>query len=591
MIDSLRRLAYKYIFSEELPLEGRVLNLTCTFGTLAALVSLICRLVERSPAVAVWVMVLMVATVFAALIIFNVFKIYQKVVFVVLFFLCNIQFPLIYFTNGGMDSGMAAYFPMGMLLIFLLSRGRMRVGLLASNIVVILGCYLIGTPESGLVIGPLTTFQRQVDQLQSLLVTGLLIGVVVMYQTMLYKREKRRAEDARKDAEASAQAKTDFLSNMSHEMRTPMNAIVGMTAIGRSANSLERKDYALDKIDEASTHLLSVINDVLDMSKIDANKLELSPQVFEPANVVKRVASVIAYRINEKHQVLESHIDPNLPPCLVGDDSRLVQVLTNLLGNAAKFTPDGGRIVINANAEPLPEGIYALTITVTDSGIGISPEQQARLFKPFQQAESSTSRRYGGTGLGLAISKRIVEMMDGNIWVHSELGHGSTFGFTVHLPAPRNDQTAEETAATAASSSLEPGAADFSGITILLAEDVDINREIVIALLEDTHITVDEAENGEEAVAMFALDPRRYALVFMDVQMPTMDGYEATRRIRALAPEEPWGAQVPIVAMTANVFKEDIEKCLESGMDSHIGKPFTYETLVQTIERYTKPAC
>jgi len=405
-----------------------------------------------------------------------------------------------------------------------------------------------------------------------------------------------KLKDALYKATAASRAKSEFLSNMSHEMRTPMNAIIGMTTIGRNAENIERKDYALDKINDASTHLLGVINDVLDMSKIEANMLELSPIEFNFEKMLQKVIAVVNFRVEEKQQKLTVHIDQNIPTTLIGDDQRLAQVITNLLGNAVKFTDEGGEITLNAHFVGEENDLCTLQVAVTDTGIGISAEQQTRLFSSFQQAESSTTRKFGGTGLGLAISKNIVEMMGGRIWIESELGKGSTFIFTVQLkylskpmfPSAIKDVTNE--ALNMDQQQLEETHTNidgmFAGRHILLVEDVAINREIVMALLEPTQLEIDCAENGREAVRLFSEAPQKYDMIFMDVQMPEMDGYEATRSIRAL--DMPNAKTIPIVAMSANVFREDVEKCIRAGMNSHVGKPLEFDEVLNKLHNYLR---
>jgi signal transduction histidine kinase/DNA-binding response OmpR family regulator/PAS domain-containing protein len=509
----------------------------------------------------------------------------------------------------------------------------------------------------------------------------------------------------------ASSAKSNFLANMSHEIRTPMNAIIGMTAIGRTSAETERKDYCFSRIEEASTHLLGVINDILDISKIEADKLELSPAEFNFESMLKRVINVISDRADEKRIKLSVSIDRKIPGSLFGDDQRLAQVITNLAGNAVKFTPFDGSIHLNARLLGEQDGVCEMQIEVIDTGIGISPEQQALLFQPFQQAEGSTARKFGGTGLGLAISKSIVEMMGGKIWVTSKLLEGSTFAFTVQVRRgdrethallsadinlrnvriltvdddpdilayyidlaqdfgiscdtaisgeralelveqkggyhiffidwkmpdmdgieltraikariPENSivimisaadwnaiaQEAKEAGVDKfLSKPLFPSAiADvineclsvdkqqvedmqediagiFTGRHILLVEDVEINREIVLALLEPTGMEIDCAENGVEAVRMFSETSEKYDMIFMDIQMPEMDGYEATRRIRASG--NPRAKTVPIIAMTANVFHDDIEKCLDAGMDSHVGKPIDFENVLAKLKKF-----
>jgi signal transduction histidine kinase/ActR/RegA family two-component response regulator len=404
--------------------------------------------------------------------------------------------------------------------------------------------------------------------------------------TMLDKLQSR-IEAAR----AASKAKSEFLANMSHEIRTPMNAILGMTSIAKTSASLERKNYCLDKIESSSVHLLGVINDILDMSKIEANKLELSPTHFEFEKMLQRVVNVISYRAEERHQTFSVHIDDKIPFALIGDDQRLAQVITNLLSNSVKFTPEGGAITLSAHLLQEKDGLCAIQIEVADSGIGISKEQSARLFNSFEQAENNTTRVYGGTGLGLAISKRIVEMMGGKIWIESEMGKGATFLFTVNME--RGKDTAADAGQVKDSAPValdkEADADNFEGCHILLAEDVEINREIVLALLEPTRLDIDCAHNGEEAVQKMRANPEKYDLIFMDLQMPKMDGYEATRQIRALDFER--SGQIPIIAMTANVFREDIDKCLACGMNDHVGKPISLENILDKLRQYiTRPS-
>jgi signal transduction histidine kinase len=393
---------------------------------------------------------------------------------------------------------------------------------------------------------------------------------------------------AKEDALRASSAKSNFLANMSHEMRTPMNAIIGMTAIGKATGDLTKKDYALERIEGASTHLLGVINDILDMSKIEAGKFELSPEEFSFEKMLQRVVNVVSFRVEEKGQRFSAHIDEDIPDMLVGDDQRLAQVIANLLSNAVKFTPEGGAIVLDARHMGEDGGLAALRIEVRDTGIGVSAEQQARLFQAFQQAESSTTRKFGGTGLGLAISKRIIEMMDGKIWVESEPNQGATFIFTVRLAHAAAAQRQGAASGGVKGKDAPAERASFAGHCVLLAEDVELNREIVLALLEPTGLAVDCAENGAVAVRMFSADPERYGMILMDVQMPEMDGYEATRRIRAL--DAPQAGQIPIVAITANVFREDIDNCLAAGMNDHVGKPLNFDEVLEKLRTYLPDA-
>ena len=516
-------------------------------------------------------------------------------------------------------------------------------------------------------------------------------------------------EEALKAKQAS-EAKSSFLSIMSHEMRTPLNAIIGMAAIGKDTNDTARKSYAIEKIADASTNLLSIINDVLDLAKIEANKIELSLVEYNIERMLQKATLVAKFRMDEKKQVFDVHMNPDVPYFIIGDDQRLSQVITNLLSNACKFTPEGGDIDLGISLVKEEAGICTLRFEVADNGIGISPEQQKKLFRAFTQAESGTSRSFGGTGLGLALSKRIVELMGGEIYVESVLGEGSRFIFTIKVergeqkllsllnadldreklkilvvekneyvqkhfmrtfdtlaihcdvaadcPAAlglvgengrydvyfidwrifeagspelatlvKGQKSGSESVVAIISGDwasvkdmvLESGADSciirplfattiierineclaskntetafmkaprdqFSGKRILVVEDVEINREIILSLLDGMGLVIEEAENGLEALEKVTAAPGHYDLIFMDVQMPKMDGVEAAKRIRALPYE--WTAAMPIVAMTANVFREDVEKYLAAGMNEHIGKPVDINEVLIVIKKY-----
>jgi len=419
---------------------------------------------------------------------------------------------------------------------------------------------------------------------------------------------------AKNRAEQASRAKSEFLSNMSHEMRTPMNAIIGMTSIARNTPDGERKNYALNRVEEASKHLLGIINDVLDMSKIEANKFELTSINFDLRNLLQKTVSLVHLAMEAKRHRFSMNIESNVPFFLNGDDQRLSQVIMNLLSNAVKFTPEDGEIKFNVSLAQEPEaadtcaentaaftgkenGICELCFEVSDSGIGISAEHQKKIFRIFEQAESGTTRKFGGTGLGLSISSHIVELMGGSIKVESEPDKGACFTFTIKMPYVEKDPSAGGNGEILTENIIS----EFAGKKLLLAEDIEINREILISLLNGTGLIIDIAENGREALNKYTAGHGSYNFILMDIRMPEMDGIEATRQIRifekGMEKENSAGLtenkaknfpqkRIPIIAMTANVFKDDIEACLEAGMDDHLGKPIDINTVLEKLRKY-----
>jgi len=536
---------------------------------------------------------------------------------------------------------------------------------------------------------------------------------------LLIVRQTNELKTALEEANSASLAKGNFLANMSHEIRTPMNAILGMTQIAMKTTDMEKINYCLSMIENSSHHLLGIINDILDMSKIEAGKLELERIPLNLKQTLVKINNIIMEKIVEKNIRFDIILGKNVGRHYIGDELRLSQVIVNLLSNAVKFTPERGKIDLLIDETIKDDTRSIFSFAVKDTGIGMTREQMSKLFKAFSQAENSTSRKFGGSGLGLTISKSIVEKMGGRIWVESEPGKGSSFFFEIELErakliesesGPRRalsknlktliidsdpdakdylrnilnsfdinveeansleeacalmcaakvagrqydtvfidytvvDENNAETLSKACANTeknrvvvmssflhwnriggslrdvginahitkpLFPSAVfdsivettggvikdagttmeraanipDFSGITVLLAEDVDINREILISLLEDTRINIDIAENGLIAVEKFRENPEKYDMIIMDVQMPEMDGHEAARAIRALDLER--AKTEPIIAMTANVFKEDIDRCLEAGMNDHLAKPIDLDMVISKIERYCK---
>jgi signal transduction histidine kinase/CheY-like chemotaxis protein len=365
--------------------------------------------------------------------------------------------------------------------------------------------------------------------------------------------------DAMHRANEANIAKTSFLSSISHEIRTPMNAIIGMTTLARKSYDVARIHNYLDKTEEAGQRLMTLINDVLDMSKIESGKLEIYKNEFDFTKMLQNAVNVISDRALEKRIDVLINFPVPITSFIYADELRISQVIVNLLSNAVKFTPEQGRIVLTTEIT----SDNTLRFICKDNGIGISEETMPKLFNSFEQADNSITRRYGGTGLGLAICKRIIELMGGTIVAESTVGEGSTFIFEipVELRGPVT-QTEEEIL----QKFNETHDKVFIGKRILLVEDIEVNRLIVAALLEGSGCIIDEAENG--AIALSLAKINSYDIVLMDIQMPVMDGLTATREMRK------GGMTIPIIAMTANAFKEDAAACIAAGMDAHIAKPF-----------------
>ncbi len=419
----------------------------------------------------------------------------------------------------------------------------------------------------------------------------LILAIFFVYMMNLRAHSKQleaareSAEKAQRTAEQASLAKSEFLSRMSHEIRTPMNGIIGMTEIARqNVGDPVKVDDCLKKVSLSSKHLMSLINDVLDMSKIESGKIQLKNELFDLRHFLENIENIYSVQAEEKRINFGITLSGNIDEFIGGDSLRLNQILSNLLSNAFKFTPEGGSVTLDISELRHEENRVLLRFSVRDTGMGIREENLEKIFEAFEQENAEITHKFGGTGLGLSIVRNFSELMGGSVTVNSEYGKGTEFVAELPFTVTDNSRMIEwRSDSPADSGSGESKSYDFRGRHILLAEDNELNREIATELLGSvTGAKIDEAEDGQQAVAMFeASETGYYDLILMDIMMPNMNGFEATEKIRAM--DRPDAATVPIFAMTANAFADDEEKSRQAGMNAHISKPLEISAVLAAM--------
>ncbi|MDR2185514.1 MAG: response regulator [Treponema sp.] len=586
MLAFIKSFISRYIFSDDLPLEGRIFNLVLTFGILAEFIAVIARIIEGVSSIAVLAVLGMMVVTAAAFYVCNKFNFYRLGIRLAIIIICDILFPLVFFTSGGVDSGMAGYFVLTLALIFFLVRGRGCFFMVLIHIIILIGCYMIGKFYPGTVIPFKHDFPRYVDIIQTILVSGILIGMLVKYQNRIYEKEKLKAE-------AATKAKAEFLANVSHEIRTPLNAIIGLGELELSRELPGETHINLEKIHNSGMVLLHIINDLLDVSKIESGHFALIPGKYQVSSFINDTVNINMVRIGSKPIRFKLSIDENIPGALIGDELRIRQILNNLLSNAFKYTKEGTVELFIGFEEKTEDSLY-LVCTVRDTGIGIKAEDISRLFSAYNQLDSKSNRHIEGTGLGLSISKNLAEMMDGSISVKSEYGTGSAFtvrirqGIAVPESLGADAARALETFHFAVTREKRQGPRfKMPYARVLVVDDVQINLDVAQGMMLSYGLTVDCVLSGPEAIQLLREEKVRYDAVFMDHMMPGMDGIEAVRIIREEIDSD-YAGTVPIIALTANAITGNEEMFLSAGFQAFLSKPIDSVKLDAVLNKWVR---
>lgn len=583
MFGRIKRLFDHFIFADELPLDKRLFNLVAGFGLLASLAAVISRILEGAPPVNIAMTSLLLVAISSFLLVCNIYNKYRIGMWFTIIVCCNVIFPLIFFTSGGAGSGMAGYFVLSLVLIVMLMEGKACAIMLALNTMMILSVYFLDFLFPSLHSQPPPELMRHIDNVHGYLISGLFIGALIKFQTLIHIKEKRKAE-------AASEAKAAFLASVSHVIRTPLNAIMGLSELQLRKSAQNETQQNLEKIYSSGQTLLGIINDILDISSIESGKFQLAPEEYDVAAAINDTISLNVVRIGSKKINFSLEIDADMPARLYGDPLRTKQILNNILSNAFKYT-ESGEVIFKMECER-DRQLAWLTFTVSDTGIGIREADMGRLFSDFSRFGPRTSTRQEGTGLGLSIAKNLAEMMGGTIMALSEYGKGSTF--TVVLPQTIADETplgADVAASLAARRFIgkkhehDIDYLPMPQARVLIVDDVEINLVVAASLMEPYGLVIDCVDGGREAVRLVAEHQVHYDIIFMDHMMPDLDGMEAVRIIRNEINTE-YAQNVPIVALTANALVGNEEMFLRNGFQAFLPKPIDSMRLDQILRAW-----
>ena len=575
------------LFATELPFRLILFNIITAVGLVGGIISFIVSLVTGLPAIQNIAVAASLLVLLYCLYLANSRGKYRQASVIIIVLVTCVLLPVMFFTGGGAYSGMPSWFIIGIIFTFLLIEGNLCWPLVAVQAILYTACFLTAFYRPELIHPFPSESGIYLDIVQSMFIAAVTIGLIIRFQGRTYEKilqknaeQNRQLEEATRIANQANMAKTEFLSHMSHDIRTPINGIMGMLEIAdRNPADFERQADCRNKIRIASNHLLSLINDVLDISMLESGKVEFTDEAFDLRELLENCEVITKERADERNIRLTIQDSELTHPYLIGSPLHVRQIFINIIGNAVKYNKDNGSIVLRAEETGYKDGISTVRICVEDTGIGMSEEFVRKIFDPFTQEDAGARTKYEGSGLGMAITRNLVEQMHGRIDVDSRQGVGSSFTVIIPFRVTDRDSLVKP----------EEAAGDISadGMKILLVEDNDQNREIAVYMLTSAGAAVTEAADGRKAVDLFAASPDgSFDCILMDIMMPVMDGLTAARTIRGMQRQD--AAKIPIIAMTANAYSEDIRKTREAGMNMHLSKPLDTAELLRAVSFYRK---